>query len=275
MLAHFPLTAGPRSSGRRLLARIAGGATLAAMALASGLATAIPAAAQAGPVKQSTSGLCHCPGGSYYARTTTFSDYPTLDACLSNGGREPRVGQGTCPGVASASTSARMTIGATHAVRGYDRDLFGGWDDADGDCRNTRHELLAELSTGPVHYSDDGCRVIHGRWNDPYTGMIFTSSRNMDVDHLVPLKYAWDRGADTWPRAKRERLANDPVNLFAVDAGANRSKGARGPLEWLPPNDGFACQYILRFQRVAAGYGLAIPTAERRRMADLRKRVCD
>ena len=80
----------------------------------------------------------------------------------------------------------------------YDRDLFGGWTDTDSDCQNMRHELLQKLSTTIVSFSQNTCRVIKGRWLDPYTDKIFFESRQLDIDHLVPLKYGWDRGAHSW-----------------------------------------------------------------------------
>ena len=250
---------------------------LAGLALSFGLQCAIALLATPAlsgqAVKQSSSGLCHCPGGSYYTRTKAVAVHDTIGACLRGGGREPKRGQGACPGRDAVPAQISQTGGA-RVSQGYDRAMFGGWNDDDGDCQNTRHELLAELSTGPVRYSPDGCRVVHGRWNDPYTGKIFTSSRNMDVDHIVPLKYAWDRGASAWSPDKRDRLANDPVNLFAVDAGANRSKGAKGPLEWLPPNERFACQYVTRFIRISIGYDLRFPAPERQRLDAQRRRLC-
>ena len=80
----------------------------------------------------------------------------------------------------------------------YDRDLFGGWSDTDRDCQNMRHELLQDLSTAVVSFSQNTCRVTRGRWLDPYTDKIFYESRLLDIDHLVPLKYSWDRGAHSW-----------------------------------------------------------------------------
>ncbi|MCE8457214.1 hypothetical protein, partial [Rhodovulum sulfidophilum] len=64
------------------------------------------------------------------------------------------------------------------------------------------------------------------------------------------------------------------VNLLPVSASANRSKGARGPLDWLPPDSGFRCQYVLRFRRIAASYGLVQSAAEERELVALTGRVC-
>ena len=156
----------------------------------------------------------------------------------------------------------------------YDRDLFGGWSDTDGDCQNMRHELLQELSTAVVRFSENACRVTRGRWFDPYTDKVFFESRRLDIDHLVPLKYSWDRGAHSWTAKKRVKFANDPVNLFAVEKSVNRQKSAYGPAEWLPPNIKFRCQYILRFQRIIKKYTLDQNTAELRLIKQAQQQYC-
>ena len=69
----------------------------------------------------------------------------------------------------------------------YDRDLYGSWIDADGDCQNTRHEVLIAESTEPVTLDARGCRVVSGRWEAPYTGRVFTNAQNLDIDHFIPL----------------------------------------------------------------------------------------
>ena len=141
-------------------------------------------------------------------------------------------------------------------VPNYDRSSFGAWADVDNDCQNTRHEFLQELSTSPIDLSENSCRVVRGRWLDPYTDRIFTESQFLDIDHLVPLKYSWERGAHNWSSTKRRQFANDPINLFAVEKSVNRQKSASGPSKWLPPNVRFRCEYILRFQRVVTLYKL-------------------
>jgi len=157
----------------------------------------------------------------------------------------------------------------------YDRDLFGGWSDTDRDCRNMRHELLQKLSTAVVRFSGNACRVTRGRWLDPYTDKVFFESRQLDIDHLVPLEYSWNRGAHSWTSQKRVQFANDPVNLFAVEKSVNRQKSAYGPAEWLPPNIKFRCQYILRFQRVIKVYGLRQSANELRLIQQAQKQYCN
>ena len=156
----------------------------------------------------------------------------------------------------------------------YNRDLFGGWSDTDRDCQNTRHELLQKLSTAVISLSKNSCRVTRGRWLDLYTDKIFLESKHLDLDHLVPLKYAWDRGSHSWSSLKRVQFSNDPSNLFAVQKSVNRQKSAFGPTEWLPPNLEFRCQYILRFQRIVKKYGLEQGATELRLIQKARRQHC-
>jgi|SRR5690554_1008827 len=214
--------------------------------------------ASAAIVKQSTSGICHSENSAHYERTKNFKPFDTIDECLSNGGRLP----------ASYKPSPASKTSST----GYNRNLFKHWSDEDKNCINTRHEILKAQSTGPVTMSDNGCMVIRGRWNDPYTGKIFYESKKVDVDHLIPLKWAWDNGANKWSSDKRERFANDERNLFAVDASANRSKGAKGAREWLPPNEKFHCQYVTRYLRVLIIYEFPFSVIEEHRK--LKDKVC-
>ena len=72
----------------------------------------------------------------------------------------------------------------------------------------------------------------------------------------------------------RSDFANDSRNLFAVDDGTNREKGAKGPLEWLPPSGDFACQYASRFWRVVLIYGLVVEEPEAKAMQKQRAILC-
>ena len=78
----------------------------------------------------------------------------------------------------------------------YDRGAFGGWWDADGDCLNTRQEVLLAESLVTATVID--CRVVSGLWFDPFTGQTFVDPGELDVDHLVPLKEAFISGASEW-----------------------------------------------------------------------------
>lgn len=43
-----------------------------------------------GVVKKSTTGICHAPGTTYYNRTTNYTSYNSVEACLASGGRLPK-----------------------------------------------------------------------------------------------------------------------------------------------------------------------------------------
>lgn len=188
-------------------------------------------------IKMSSSGLCHDENSSYYSRTQKFTLYDTLESCLNAGGKLP-VGH-----------SSSNSFGSD-----YSRDQFGhGWADLDQNGLDTRQEVLIAQNTGNLTYNEHG-RVVNGRWISMYSGKIYYNASELDIDHIVPLSWAWKHGADQWTEATRKHFANDPRNLVAVGASLNRSKGDKGLDEWLPPAN--QKQYKLRFQRIVKIYGL-------------------
>ena len=217
-----------------------------AFALALSIASTIAIANQ--PVKKSSSGICHATDSRHYERTDNFTPYNSLDDCLNSGGRLPK---GYVRGKHSEAQQ-----------NSYSREKFGGgWGDSDNDCQDSRQEALIAQSTAPVRFQDEkNCRVTSGRWISPYTGTVIHDPKIIDIDHVVPLKWAWEHGASTWTDDKRIRLANDPANLLSVEASLNRQKGAKGPEEWLPPEN--HCQYITRFYRVVLKYKLELNADE-------------
>ena len=221
-------------------------------------------------VKKSGSGICHCPEGQFYDRISNFTPFDTLEACLASGGREPKRGQGDCSAVPHSKPEMPLPKPGK-----YDRSVFGVWEDDDNDCQNTRHERLISQSINPVKLSEDGCFVVSGYWKDPYTGNTYTSARDIEIDHVVPLFYAWERGAHLWDQATQIKFANDFANILPVAASANQSKGAAGPLKWLPPSEDFACEYLLRFSRIIRRYNLALSLDESSALEQLITEKCD
>ncbi|WP_454175396.1 HNH endonuclease family protein [Gordonia sputi] len=167
----------------------------------------------------------------------------------------------------------------------YERSAFGAsWtDDASvtggGNGCDTRNDVLTrdlgDVRIGPVTSCPRA--VLAGELRSPYTGktVVFRRDRSataVQIDHIVPLAFAWDMGAFGWSTRRRVDLANDPANLVAVDAASNQEKSDSEPARWLPPNRGFHCQYAIEFVVVSRAYGLAVDAASRSVLAGILNR---
>jgi hypothetical protein len=147
---------------------------------------------------------------------------------------------------------------------GYDRDLFQHWIDADADGCNARREvLIAEAVIKPE--ISGGCDIFGGEWYSLYDGVLTNDPSSFDIDHVVPLKEAWDSGAYQWSSSTRKAFANDlviPETLIAVTASSNRSKSDRDPAQWLPANQKYLCEYTKAWLIVKTRWQLTIDSAE-------------
>lgn len=132
----------------------------------------------------------------------------------------------------------------------YNRAYFKHWSDLDRNGYDTRYDVLRAQTVGVAK------KQLTPLFVCPYTGVITTISEELDIDHVVPLKYAWEHGADKWTTEKRELFANDHENLLVVLSSLNRAKGAKGPEEWLPPNVRYIKPYTDKFILVCVKYGL-------------------
>ena len=162
----------------------------------------------------------------------------------------------------------------TPSVAQYDRQSWGSWVDADENCRDTRQEILIRDSTEPVDFDDRGCRVMVGSWTCPYTGEVTSDPRVVDIDHVVSLKEAHVSGAHSWDDWAKSLFYNHSSNLRAVSRSANRSKGARDPAKWLPPNEGFRCQYIKDWLAVKDKWNLEMDCDETQAISSVAAQYC-
>ncbi|MFJ3490124.1 HNH endonuclease family protein [Leifsonia aquatica] len=174
------------------------------------------------------------------------------------------------PSAAEARTLlAGLPVKGSAPKTGYDRvaDFGEAWLDVDGNGCDTRDDILARDLTGVVRRGS--CTVLSGTLNDPYTGTRIAFERGVDtsarvqIDHVIPLMDAWRTGAQGLSQEAREHLANDPLNLVAVDGPTNQQKGAGDAATWLPPAKAYRCTYAARQVAVKSAYGLWVVPAER------------
>lgn len=181
---------------------------------------------------------------------------------------------GGAPGTALEAL-ASLPVKGKAGTGGHDRDKFGSaWTDATSaqGSRNgcdTRNDVLRrDLENLVVEPGTGGCVAQTGTLDDPYSGdeMPFSredgSSSDIDIDHMVSLSNAWQTGASQLSEAERAKLANDPLNLWAVDASLNSAKGDGDAATWLPPNRSRRCDMVARQVAVKDAYGLWVTSAE-------------
>jgi len=156
---------------------------------------------------------------------------------------------------------------------GYTRAQFGdGWERSNG-C-DTRNRILAR-DLKDITYEVNSCLVVTGILNDPYTAKTISFMRGTEtssavqIDHVVALSDAWQKGAQLLTPTLREALANDPLELLAVDGQANQIKSDGDAATWLPPNKDFRCSYVARQISVKIKYSLWVTPAEKGAMQDV------
>jgi hypothetical protein len=158
----------------------------------------------------------------------------------------------------------------------YDRSKhFGsGWLDPDGNGCDARNDILAR-DLVDITVDDDDCTVLSGTLDDIFTDTVIdfergvATSTDVQVDHMVPLSYAWKHGAAELSDDERREFANDPENLTATDGPQNASKGDSGPGQWLPPYEDYACTYTARFVFALDKWDLAISDEDKDAAAEV------
>ncbi|MBX7445668.1 MULTISPECIES: DUF1524 domain-containing protein [unclassified Arthrobacter] len=186
----------------------------------------------------------------------------------------------TAPNAQPAYATRALDLLATLPIKGrapktgYDRALFGqAWADVDRNGCDTRNDILKRDLTGITYTNSVPCKVQSGTLADPYTGTSISfvrgsgTSSAVQIDHVVALSDAWQKGAQQLTVEQRTAFANDPLNLQATDGPTNIKKGDGDAATWLPPNKAFRCEYVARQISVKATYGLWVTQAEHDAMA--------
>lgn len=150
-----------------------------------------------------------------------------------------------------------LSLTSSLSLADYKRADWPHWKDLDGDCQSARVEILIRDNIGQLNYrTNRQCKVVSGLWILPYKGGVERNVRNIDIDHIIPLKWAHDHGGANWSPTKKTAFANDPENLLATTASANRQKGAKGPKAWIPLVN--RCSYGIHWLYLLTKYELNV-----------------
>lgn len=155
----------------------------------------------------------------------------------------------------------------------YTREQFGGgWERID-DCDMRNYILARDLTQ--TAFVLPSCKIASGVLKDPYSGKTILFNRGPDtsddvqIDHVVALSDAWQKGAQQLTYEQRVALANDPLELLAVEGSLNEQKSDSDAASWLPPNKAYRCSYIARQVAVKKKYSLWVTRSEYDAMANI------
>jgi hypothetical protein len=197
------------------------------------------------------------------------------------------VGQGDVPAgtldpSAASAALAGLQVAEKTPLVGYERGcgegegcVFGpAWADVDRNGCDQRNDVLhRDLADVQVRDDTQGCVVIAGVLDDPYTGAVVpfvkADAALVPIDHVVPLAAAWTQGAAEWTPEQRALFANDVANLIATTRAENSSKGDSTADEWVPPDPTYGCSYATVVVTVKNDYALAVTPEEAAALAGL------
>lgn len=171
----------------------------------------------------------------------------------------------------------------------YSRREWKHWISTERSCWNTREEVLnRDAVPGTIKYIDkhrkptkdylSACAIADvkktkdetvidsqnsGVWICPYSGKKITDVSKVDIDHVIPLSNAARNGGQAWTLAQKEAFANDPDNLLATSAKENRSKGDKGPGQYMPPLKLYGCNYAKTYITLSYKYNLTITETDK------------
>ncbi|MEU7832484.1 MULTISPECIES: HNH endonuclease family protein [unclassified Nonomuraea] len=166
-------------------------------------------------------------------------------------------------GTAGRRMLARLKVAKPLSIRGYShRRFLPRWAHHKGRC-DAREVVLAR--DGRRVRKNAACHPVKGVWYSPYDGKRLKSERLVDVDHVVPLSYAWRSGASKWSQARRRAFANDLTRpeLVVISHSANIAKGGQGPQSWRPPRRAYWCRYATSWITVKHHYRLLVTRKEK------------
>jgi hypothetical protein len=204
---------------------------------------------------------------------------PLVSGSPTSGSTPPPSSSAAAQDAVSGSARAdleELPVRPAGPMSGYNRLAFGpAWTDATDDVDghngcDTRDDVLAEF-LAQTTYRSGHCTIATGTLHDPYTGKTIHFVRGpkstvIQIDHVVALGDAWTTGASKLTATQREDLAEDPLELLAVDGPTNEGKGDDDASQWLPPQKSYDCSYVARQIAVKKKYQLWVTSAEKTAM---------
>ena len=171
-------------------------------------------------------------------------------------------------------TLSKLAVKGRAPKTGYSREQFGQrWADVNRNGCDTRNDILQRDLTNIIFKpGTHNCVVLSGTLKDPYSGKIINfvrgnkTSLEVQIDHVVALSDAWQKGAFKLDITKRTAFANDPLNLLAVDWPLNGQKSDSEAASWLPPLKSYRCKYVARQIAVKYKYSIWVTAAEKSAM---------
>ena len=157
----------------------------------------------------------------------------------------------------------------------FNRSEWNVWKNYKG-CISVREKILIDYSKTEIAMDGKNCNVVKGQWQPIWEKATFFYAKEVDIDHTVPLSWAWKHGANKWTKRMKEAYANnyiDQYHLLPLSTKANRTKGDRGPDEWLPETN--KCMYINVFMNIVNKNKLELSEDEMTTYLILRKKECE
>ena len=154
----------------------------------------------------------------------------------------------------------------------YKRIEWKHWISYETPCWSTREEVLdRQAEKGSVTYLDKddketkdkskACSIKSGLWIDPYSKEKVEDPTKLDIDHTGALSWTAKAGGQEWDKQKKQDYANDFDHLVATTAKENRTKGDKGPSEWMPESS--KCEYAKVYTHIVKKYKLNLNKADK------------
>lgn len=165
-----------------------------------------------------------------------------------------------------------IPIVASYNKAKYKRTEWKHWISYETPCWTTREEVLdRQAEKGSITYLDKddketkdkskACSIKSGVWIDPYSKEKVEDPTKLDIDHTGALSWTAKAGGQEWDKQKKQDYANDFDHLVATTAKENRTKGDKGPSEWMPESS--KCEYAKVYTHIVKKYKLNLNRADK------------